>query len=95
MTVVGQRSDAVKRYIEESGFPFNILVDERRDVIKQYGVWHQVGLSAWNIARPALFLVDGDGTIRYLFVGETQDEFPSHAAIVTELERLNSIETRI
>ena len=67
VTVVAQRSDAVRRYIEESGLPFNILVDESRDVLKAYGVWHRLGLDAWNIARPALFLIDRDG-IDPLFV---------------------------
>jgi methyl-accepting chemotaxis protein len=71
----------VRRYIEDTGLPFNILVDESRDVLKAYGVWHAVGLTAWNIARPALFLIDRSGAIRYSAVGEKQDEFPSHEEI--------------
>ena len=86
MAVVAQRSDAVRRYIEESGLPFNILVDESREVLKAYGVWHRIGLDAWNIARPALFLVDRDGSIRYSFIAETQEEFPSHEEILRALE---------
>ena len=31
VTVVAQRSDAVRRYVEETGLPFNILVDESRE----------------------------------------------------------------
>jgi methyl-accepting chemotaxis protein len=75
----------VRRYIEETGLPFNILVDESRDVLKAYGVWHRFGLDAWNIARPALFIVDRSGAIRYSFVGESQDEFPSHEEILRHL----------
>ena len=56
--MVAQRSETVKRYIEDTGLPFNILVDESRDVLKAYGVWQRIGLDAWNIARPALFLID-------------------------------------
>ena len=66
----------VKRYVEENGLPFHILVDETREIAKLYGVWHRIGLSAWNIARPALFGIDRTGVIRYSFVGESQDEFP-------------------
>ena len=84
--MVAQRPKAVRRYIEESGLPFNILVDESRDVLKAYGVWHRVGLDAWNIARPALFLIDPDSSIRYSFIGETQREFPSHEEILRALE---------
>ena len=79
---MAQRSEAVRRYIEESGLPFNILIDESREVLKAYGVWHRVGLDAWNIARPALFLIDPDGSIRYSFVAESQAEFPSHEEIL-------------
>ena len=78
----------MRRYIEETGLPFNILIDESREVLKAYGVWHRIGLDAWNIARPALFIVDRSGTIRYSFVGESQDEFPSHEQILREIERL-------
>ena len=75
----------MRRYIEDTGLPFNILVDESRDVLKAYGVWHRIGLDAWNIARPALFIVDRTGLIRYSFIAESQDEFPSHDDIMREI----------
>jgi peroxiredoxin len=75
----------VRRYIEEHGLPFNILVDDSRDVVKAYGVWHQVGLDAWNIARPALFLIDRQGIVRYSFVASSQFEFVGHDELVQEI----------
>jgi peroxiredoxin len=90
VAVVAQSSSVVRRYIEESGLPFNILVDESREVLKAYGVWHRIGLDAWNIARPALFLIDRSGAIRYSFIGDSQEEFPSHEEIVKELEKVSS-----
>jgi peroxiredoxin len=78
----------VERYIEETGLPFNILIDESRSVLKAYGVWHAMGLTAWNIARPALFLLDTSGAIHYSFVGDTQEEFPSHEEIRAALDRM-------
>jgi peroxiredoxin len=83
VAVVAQRSDPVRRYIEETGLPFNILLDEAREVSKAYGVWHRIGIDAWNIARPAVFLIDAAGHIRYSFVADRQDEFPS----AEEIER--------
>ena len=88
MVVVAQSSEAVRRYIEDSGLPFNILVDESRDVLKAYGVWHRFGLDAWNIARPALFLIDSSGSIRHSFIGESQEEFPSHEEIEAVLAQV-------
>jgi methyl-accepting chemotaxis protein len=86
--VVAQRAEAVRHYVEETGLPFNIMIDESREVVKAYGVWHRVGLDAWNIARPALFLIDQKGIVRYSFVGERQGDFPSHEEILQQLDKL-------
>ena len=69
MAVVAQRSEKVKRSIEDTGLPFDILIDDSRDVMKIYGVWHRVGFDAWNIARPAVFLIDTDRTIGTFVAG--------------------------
>ena len=88
--MVAQSSAVVRRYIEETGLPFNILIDESREVLKAYGVWHRLGLDAWNIARPALFLIDSYGAVRYSFIGDAQEEFPSAEEISAALDRLHS-----
>ena len=88
VAVVAQPSEPVRRYIEETGLPFNILVDESREVLKTYGVWHRVGLDAWNIARPSLFILDRTGAVRYSFIGDKQDEFPTHEEILAVLRSL-------
>ena len=68
-----QRRERVARAAEEYGFP--LLCDEDRSVIKRYGVWHPIGLDAFNIAHPAAFLIDGPSrAVRYAFVGRTQFE---------------------
>jgi len=85
VAVVAQSSTAVRRYIEDKGLPFNILIDESREVLKAYGVWHRIGLDAWNIARPSLFLVEPSGAIRYSFIASRQDEFPGHEEIMKEI----------
>ena len=86
--ILAQSREAVRRFIEETGLPFDILVDESREVVKAYGVWHAVGLAAWNIAKPALFLIDRSGAIRYSFVAKRQDEFPEHTEIMKAIEAL-------
>ena len=48
----------MRRYVEDKGLPFNILIDSTRDVAKAYGVWQRIGIDAWNIARPSLFLIE-------------------------------------
>lgn len=83
--MLAQNRDAVRRYIEETGLPFDILIDERRDMARAYGVYHRIGLTAWNIARPAVFLVDQDARISYSFIGDDQREYPSQQEIVAAL----------
>ena len=88
--IVAQRSEKVRRYHADRNLPFTILIDDSRDTVKAYGVWHRVGFDAWNIARPALFLIDRKGIIRYVFVADVQTEFPEHEEIVEELGKLGA-----
>lgn len=90
VAIVAQSPEAVRRFIEETGLPFNILVDESRAVVKAYGVWHALGLTAWNIARPALFLIDRSGAIRYSFIANRQEEFPEHTEIMEAIGGLKT-----
>jgi glutaredoxin-dependent peroxiredoxin len=77
VAIVAQKGEAVRRYVEETGLAFDILIDETRTVAKSYGVWHAWGLDAYNIARPAVFLIDRSGTIRYSYIAKRQDQYPS------------------
>ena len=86
--MVAQNSGVVRRYVEETGLPFHILVDESREVTKRDGVWHRMGVDAWNISRPALFVIDATGVIRAVFVGESQEEFPGPDEIARALDAL-------
>ena len=84
--VLAQNREAVRRYIEETGLPFDILTDEHRDVLRAYGVWHRIGLDAWNISRPAVFLIDRDGSIPYSFIGDNQRQFPTQPEILAAVD---------
>jgi peroxiredoxin len=75
--ILGQRCASINRSMTKSSaqLPFPILCDEDRAIIKRYGVWHPIGIDAFNMARPASFLIDGPTReIRYMFVGSSQFE---------------------
>lgn len=75
--ILGQRCSGIARSMSKSSapLPFPILCDEDRAVIKRYGVWHPIGIDAFNMARPASLLIDGlTRAIRFMFVGSTQFE---------------------
>jgi peroxiredoxin len=53
-----------------TSFPF--LLDEDRTVTKAYGLYHRIGLDAFNIAHPGTLVVDGQGMVRYVYRGSNQ-----------------------
>lgn len=80
--IVADRSERVRRYIEETGLPFDVLIDQRRDVIRAYGVWHRFGFIVRSVARPAAFLIDTDARIKGSWIGTNQTQFPTRDEIL-------------
>jgi peroxiredoxin len=80
--IVADRREKIRRYIEETGLPFDVLIDERQDVIRAYGAWHRFGFIVRSTARPAVFLIDPDGQIRASWIGDNQTQFPTGDAIL-------------
>ena len=73
--MLAQRCDRIMQAAEraETAYPFPVLCDPERAVVKAYGVWHPLGLDSFNTAHPACFLIDSRGArIRYAFVGTSQ-----------------------
>ena len=60
------------KYLAKNPVTFPFLLDEDRQVTKAYGVYHHIGLDAYDIARPASFVMARDGTIRWIYVGQGQ-----------------------
>jgi peroxiredoxin len=80
--IVADRRERIRRYIEETGLPFDVLIDERQDVLRAYGVWHRFGFIVRSVARPAAFLIETDGCIRASWIGANQTQFPSRDEIL-------------
>jgi peroxiredoxin len=57
-------------------------------VARAYGVWHRVGLDAWNTARPSVFIIDRAGIIRAVWVSDRQDEFPTGEEVELEVGKV-------
>ena len=71
-----------EKYLAEHPTPFPFLLDEDRAVTKAYGVYHRLGKDALNIARPATFVVDRQGMVRFVYVGKGQtDRIPVEAVM--------------
>jgi len=56
---------------QKAGYTFTFLSDQNRDVIRRYDLVHKgAGIDGSDIARPAEFLIDSTGTVRWLNLTE-------------------------
>jgi peroxiredoxin len=76
----------VGEFVRKQKYSFPLLLDTERTVCKAYGVHHLIGLDAINIARPSAFVVDRQGRIQFLFVGENQKERVSLDALLAAVK---------
>jgi peroxiredoxin len=64
-----------EKFLAKHPSSFRFLLDEDRQVTKAYGVYHRIGLDAYNIARPATFVIGRDGKVQWIYVGSNQRDF--------------------
>jgi peroxiredoxin len=68
--VVGISADTVEetqRHGQKSRFTFPLLCDPKTEVIRRYNLLHAGGgMNGSDISRPAEFLIDATGTIRWV-----------------------------
>lgn len=66
-----------KRLLGERAAGVRIFSDPSAAVAREYGVDHDIdGMTGITECRPAVFLLDGDRTVRYAWVAEEHPEFP-------------------
>ena len=67
-----QKRESVRAWLEAHPQPFPVVVDEDRSNAKAWGVYVRLNFESLRIARPASFLVDGSGVVRFAFVSSIQ-----------------------
>ena len=87
--VVAQRPEKVQEFMVGHGLSLPILIDPDRAVTKRYGVYHPFGFDAFRTARPSTFLIGRDGRVRFMYVGERQNDRPEPEMILAALRILN------
>ena len=81
-SVVGISVDAPfaqKAFAEKNGLTFPLLCDFRRETVEKYGVvWKSLGgVDGYVSANRAIFVVDGEGTVRYKWVAPNPGTLPN------------------
>ena len=68
VVAISNESPEINRpHRQELGFTFPILSDEKAEVIRRYDLLHaKGGPDGTDIARPAEFLIDSTGTVRWV-----------------------------
>lgn len=77
--IIGISTDSVeshKKFAEKYKLPFNLLADEKKEIVEKYGVWQEknmYGKKYMGVVRTT-FILDGEGKIRKIFEKVKVDE---------------------
>ncbi len=86
VTIMAQDPARMREYLRSHSYPFPVLADAGRHVVKEYGVYVRANLESINMARPANFVLDAAGTIRFIHISSVQFEFASFDDILATLD---------
>jgi peroxiredoxin len=76
-----------ERVVERLGLAYQILSDPDAEVIKAYGVFN---LHDNDLATPATFLIDKQGTVRWEYIGRSAaSDRPDNQKIIEQLQQLS------
>jgi peroxiredoxin len=71
---------------QTTGAKFQILSDAEKKTIAAYGIVNAE--EHGGIAKPATFLIDKEGKIRFLYVGKTGADRPDDALVLDEVKKV-------
>lgn len=86
--ILAESLSRMRAFLKQNQYPFPVLSDVRREVVKAYGVWVRVNLESVNIARPAEVVVGADKIVEYVYVGRMQTDFAADEDLFAVLDRL-------
>jgi peroxiredoxin len=66
---------------------YPVLSDTEHKVVDQYGVYNLLGDS---LATPSVFIIDTEGVIRWVYVGQSAGDRPSNEMILEQLRSLST-----
>ncbi len=78
-----------KAHIEKQGYTYTFLSDQKMDTLEKYDLVHRAGFRGADISRPAEFLLDSSGTVRWLNLTGDYKRRPKAADVVKAFDELN------
>jgi peroxiredoxin len=79
-----------KAFADMHKLPFPILSDYTRETIKKFNIFHDnfAGLKGYTAAKRSVFVLDGNGIVRYKWVSDDPGKEPDYNAIKEALAKL-------
>lgn len=79
-----------KAFAEKNRLPFPILSDFNRQVIKTYGVESPDygGLNGYTVAKRSIFIIDENGSVRYVWATDDPAVEPDYEEVEDALEKI-------
>jgi peroxiredoxin len=77
------------RFIEDQELAYPLFSDPANGVAERYGIVHDLdGMAGVAEPRPAVYVVDGEMTVRYAWVADEWPEFPDYDEVEAALAEL-------
>jgi peroxiredoxin len=73
---------------EKQNYTYTFLSDQKREVIRRYDLLHAGGGPTGDIARPAEFLIDSTGTVRWVNLTENYRIRPTPEDVLKVVDSL-------
>lgn len=88
VTILAQNPSRIQEFLKDHQYPFPILADAERKVVKDYGVYVRANFESANIARPANFILSADGTVKYIHIASIQTEYPQDSDLFAAFDAM-------
>jgi peroxiredoxin len=77
-------------FVERNNLQFPLLSDYGRKAVNDYGIALEnfAGLEGYTVAKRAVYVIDGEGTIRYAWVSDNPGVEPNYDEVKAELGKL-------
>jgi peroxiredoxin len=79
---------AQKLWAEKEKFNFKMITDFNKDISSLYGCQHADLIGFKGVAKRSAFVIDKNGTIRYIWISEDPGVLPDFKAIQEVLSKL-------
>ena len=79
-----------KAFVEANKLRFPVLSDYMRETVKKLNIFQNdfAGLKGYTAAKRSVFIVDGNGVVKYKWVSEDPTKEPNYDEIKTQLNKV-------